>query len=79
MALYVGNERGDIIVAYLTHSELATLSGEDGGCLPSQRGTNHNPYRTVHVKLAPHEAKMSLHTAVRKQKLAAEQALSDGR
>lgn len=79
MVLYVGNERGDIIVAHLTHSELAALSGEDGGCLPCQRGTNHNPYRTVHVKLAPYEAKMSLHTAVRKQRLATEQALSNGR
>lgn len=66
-------------MAHLTHSELAALSGEAGGRLPCQGGTNHNPYRTVHVKLAPHQAKMSMHAAVRKQRLATEQALSDGR
>lgn len=71
MIMYCGNERGDILVANLSPSELAELSGDAKGPVPCQRRTNHNPYRAVRVALSPQNAMISFKSACRAQRKAA--------
>ncbi|CAM9705457.1 unnamed protein product, partial [Ectocarpus sp. 4 AP-2014] len=69
--IYVGNGNGDIVVAHLSPTELAELSGAAKGPVPCQRRPNHNPYRAVRVELTPQVARFSLQAACRAQKQAA--------
>lgn len=68
--IYVGNERGDILAAHLSPSELAELSSDARGPVPCQRRSNHNPYRAVRVKLTPQKASVSFQSACRAQRQA---------
>lgn len=69
--IYVGNGNGDIVAAHLSPTELAELSGDAKGPVPSQRRPNHNPYRAVRVELTPQVARLSLQAACHAQKQAA--------
>lgn len=69
--IYAGNERGNIVAAYLTTGELTALTGDAQGPLSCQRRANHNPYRAVRVALAPQQASISLRAAYRAQRKAA--------